>query len=83
MEHHYFDEASLMNSSLYQLNDPTTPVLYSLTLFYINGTTTFQCVVHATTSDMKPINIASTRGTVTVIGMSYVRSYIVMYVACV
>ena len=64
-----FDEASLMNSSLYQLNNPTVLTQYSLEVFSINDTTTFQCIVHATHNDMEPINIASTRGTVTVIGM--------------
>ena len=64
-----FDEASLMNSSLYQLNNPTVPTQYSLTVLSINLTTTFQCIVHATHNDTEPINIASTRGTVTVIGM--------------
>ena len=64
-----FDEASLMNSSLYQLNNPTVLTQYSLELFSINLTTTFQCIVHATNDNMKLINITSTRGTVTVIGM--------------
>ena len=75
-----FDEASLMNSPLYQLNDPTTPLLYTLTVFYINHTTTFQCVVHATNRDMRPTNIPSTLGTVTVIGM-YLHFHS-SYVAC-
>ena len=64
-----FDEASLMNSSLYQLNNPTTPPYYSLTVFSINHTTTFQCDIRATYNDMRPMNIISARGTVTVIGM--------------
>ena len=65
-----FDEATLMNSPLYQLNELATPILFSVTVFYINHTTTFQCVVHATTNDnMRPINKTSIRGTVTVIGM--------------
>ena len=61
-----FDETSLMNSPLYHLNDPAIPSTYSLEVFSINHTTTFQCVVHATNND---INITSTTGTVTVIGM--------------
>ena len=64
-----FDEASLMNNPLYRVNNPTVPLSYSLTVFSVNYTTTFQCVVHATNNDMKPINITSTTGTVTVIGM--------------
>ena len=86
-----FDQSTIVDSSLYQLNNPTTPSLYSLTVFYINHTTTFQCVVHATTNDMRSTNIMSTRGTVTVIGMylymhgCYVSCYSNgdTYVACV
>ena len=69
-----FDEATLMNSPLYQLNNTTPPPLYSLTVFSNSHTTTFQCVVHATTNN----DITSARGTVTVIG-TYVHS---SYVAC-
>ena len=69
-----FDEASLMNSSLYQLNNPTNPLTYSLTVFYINHSTTFQCKVHATNNNTKPMNITSAHGTVTMIGM-----YVCMY----
>ena len=57
-----FDEETLENSPLYQLNNPISPTLYSLTVFSINDTTTFQCIVHST------VNITSTLGTVTVIG---------------
>ena len=42
-----FNEARLMSSPLYHLNNPTTPVLYSLTAFSINHTTTFQCKVQS------------------------------------
>ena len=55
-----FDQEEIYNSPLYQQNNNTTPIGNSLTVFSINGTTTFQCVV---------LNIFSTRGTVTVIGM--------------
>ena len=75
-----FDEALLMNSPLYQLNNPTNPPLYSLTVFTISHTTTFQCVVHETTDNMRPRNIASTRGTVTVIGMYVHSSYVASYI---
>ena len=77
-----FDEASLMNSSLYQLNNPTVPTQYSLEVFSINHTTTFQCIVHATHNNMKLINTTSTHGTVTVIGMYlYMHSIYCMYIA--
>ena len=75
-----FDESSLMDNSLYQLNNPTNPILYSLTIFSINHTTTFQCVIHTTNNDMRPLNVTSATGTVTVVGM-----YLCMhrcYVSC-
>ena len=55
-------------SPLYQQNSPTTPIANSLTVFSINGTTTFLCIVLST-----PTTI-STLGTVTVIG-KYIRQY--------
>ena len=57
-----FDEETLENSPLYQLNNPAHPSRYSLTVFSINGTTTFQCVVYSNSST------TSTVGKVTVIG---------------
>ena len=55
-----FDQGKLFFSPLYQLNNTLSPMRYSLTVFSINGTTTFQCIV---LSD--PIT-NSTLGTVTV-----------------
>ena len=49
-------------SPLYQQNSQTTSTANSLTVFSINGTTTFQCVVLSTPTT------TSTPGTVTVIG---------------
>ena len=49
-------------SPLYQQNSLTTPTANSLTVFSINGTTTFQCIVLSTPTT------TSTRGTVTVTG---------------
>ena len=63
-----FTQQEVVDSPSYQLNNPTDPIRYSLTVLSINVTTTFQCIVYAT-NDMKPINITSTTGTVTVIGM--------------
>ena len=64
-----FTQQEILNSPLYQLNNPTIPTANSLTIFSINGTTTFQCIVLST---------PSTRGTVTIIGM-YVCMYVCMY----
>ena len=58
-----FTQEEIVNSPLYQLNNPTSPMTHSLTLFSINGTTTFQCVVLSTPTT------TSTRGTVIVTGM--------------
>ena len=56
-------QQEIMNSPLYHLNFANLPMFTSLTVFSINGTTTFQCVVQSTP------NTTSTRGTVFVIGM--------------
>ena len=58
-----FTQQEIVNSPLYQLNNPTSPMTHSLTVFSINGTTTFQCVVLSTPTT------TSTRGTVIVTGM--------------
>ena len=50
------------SSPLYQQNSQTTPPANSLTVFSINGTTTFQCIVLSTP------NTITALGTVTVIG---------------
>ena len=64
-----FTQEEIVNSPLYQLNNPTSPMTFSLTVFSINGTTTFQCIVQLT-----PNTATSTRGTVTVTsGMCYIN----------
>ena len=40
-----YNEEEIVNSTLYQLNSPTTPSRYSLTVFSISHTTTFQCII--------------------------------------
>ena len=55
-----FTLQEILNSPLYQLNNLLTPIANSLTVFSINGATTFQCIVQSTP------NTTSTRGTVTV-----------------
>lgn len=54
-----FVQEEIINSSLYQLNNPINPRNFSLTVLSINDTTTFQCI---------PSNTTSTLGVVTVIG---------------
>ena len=55
-----FTLQEILNSPLYQLNNPSSPPTLSLTVFSINGTTTFQCIVLST-----PVT-TSGRGTVIV-----------------
>ena len=55
-----FTQQEVVDSPLYQLNNLATPMTHSLTIFSINGNTTFQCVIHSTT------NVSSTHGTVNV-----------------
>ena len=71
-----FTQEEIANSSLYQLNNPTSPMTTSLTVFSINGTTTFQCIVPST-----PNTTTSTRGTITVTNGMYVCvcMYVHMY----
>ena len=60
-------QSDIMNMSSYQVNNPTTPVNYSLTIFSINGTTTIRCSIFS-----QFLNITPALGpevTVTVIGM--------------
>ena len=64
-----FNQQEIVNSPLYRLNFATSPMLTSLTVFSINGTTTFQCVVQSTTS---------TRGIIIVFG-TYVCSMCMYY----
>ena len=58
-----FTQDKVKISPLYQLNSPTSPMRVSLTVFSINGTTTFQCIV---LNQSTPVT-NSTRGTVIVI----------------
>ena len=55
-----FTQQEVVDSPLYQLNNPTSPSIFTLTALSINGTTTFQCMIHSTPS------ITSTLGTITV-----------------
>ena len=68
-----FTQEEIVYSPLYQLNNPTSPLTTSLTVFSINDTTTFQCVVCSTQTT------TSILGTVTVIGM-FVRMYVHMHI---
>ena len=61
-----FTQQEVVDSPLYQLNNPGSPMTVSLTVSSINDTTTFQCVVHSTP------NSTSTLGTVTVTTGMYV-----------
>ena len=59
----HFTESQIMNMPSYQLNNPTTPVNYSLTVFSVNGTTEFRCSI------LSQPTTFSTIGNVIVIGM--------------
>ena len=60
-----FTQEEIVNSPLYQLNNSISPMTFSLTVFSINGATTFQCTVLSTPTT----TTSSTLGTVTVNGM--------------
>ena len=63
-----FTQQEVVNSPLYQLNNPGSATTLSLTVFSINDTTTFQCVVHSTLNTTS----YSTLGTVAVTTGMYV-----------
>ena len=65
-----------MNNSLFRLNNPTSPSDFSLTMFYINDTITFQCIIQSNP------NSTSTVGTVHVTGTvhTYVHMYVCMHI---
>ena len=73
-----FLQLSLMNMSSYQVNNPTTPVNYSLTILSINGTTSIRCIV-ASLSLMNFTAVTSLLVRVTVFGM-YVHMCIMLYI---
>ena len=52
-----FTQQEVVDSPLYQLNNPTSPSTFSLTVFSINHTTTFQCLVHSTLSTLGTVNV--------------------------
>ena len=64
-----FSQEQILFSPLYRQNRQGTPTENSLTVFSINDTTTFQCVVQSTPAAI------STCGTVTVNG-TYVSTYV-------
>ena len=66
-----FTQQEVADSPLYQLNNPLSPMTHSLTVFSINHTTTFQCIVHSTPST------TSTLGTIYMTTCKYVCKYLV------
>ena len=64
----HLTQSAIMNMSSYQLNNPTTPVNYSLTIFSINGTTEIRCTVFSQSLNITPA-IISPDVMITVIGM--------------
>lgn len=65
-----YSEDEIMNSSSYKLNSLTTPLTYSLTVFSIKGTTTFQCMV----------NSVSNTPTVSATGKVFITGTVAIYV---
>ena len=63
-----FTQQEVVDSPLYQLNNPGSPMTVSLTAFSINAATTFQCIVYSTP------NTTSTLGTVTVTTGMYLHN---------
>ena len=57
---------SILSRKMYQVNNSSNPLNYSLTVRFVEQNTTFRCIVESN---------SSTPGTVTVMGM-YVRTYV-------
>ena len=58
-----FNQSYIMNNPSYQQRNLNRPSRYSLAVYSITGTTTFQCIIHSYP------DVTSTEGIVTVIGM--------------
>ena len=63
-----FNQSDIMNNPSYQQHNLYRPSRYSLEVYSITGTTTFQCIIHSYP------DVTSTEGIVTVIGM-YMKYY--------
>ena len=63
----HLQQSAIMNTSSYQLNNLTTPVNYSLTIFSINGTTRIRCTV--TSQSLNITAALRPEARITVIGM--------------
>ena len=64
----FLEQSAIVNKSSYQVNNPTTPVNHSLTIFSINGTTMIRCII-ASQSMINFTAVLSRTVAVTVIGM--------------
>ena len=67
-----FNQSDITNNSSYEQNDVMTPSKYSLQVYSINGTTTFQCMIHPEPNPEPHPDVTSTEGIITVIG-TYIR----------
>ena len=77
-----FDQSAIANSPLYQLNNPATPRRVSLTVFSINHTTTFQCIIQLTSSRIQTVTVTTGRYVcIAIYCMCIVRRYVCTY-AC-
>ena len=54
-----FTQEEVKDSPLYRLNYPGSPMTHSLTVLSINHTTTFQCIVHSTTSTLGTVTVTT------------------------
>ena len=54
-----FTQQEVVDSPLYQLNNPNSPITHSLTVFSSNHTTTFQCVVRSTPSTLGIVTVTA------------------------
>ena len=65
--------SDIMKMSSYQVNNPTIPVNYSLTIFSINATTTIRCII--TSQSLNITAVLSATVTITVDGKCIFNSY--------
>ena len=74
-----YSKSAAANNPLYQRSNPTDSLYYSLKVFSINHTTTFQCIIYSCLTTGSKVFLGTKRVTVTT-GM-YIAMYTVLLIA--
>ena len=71
----FLQPSQIMNLSSYEVNNPTTPVNYSLAVFSINGTTKIRCAVASQSLNITAVVSAIVTVTVTGMYIMYIHHF--------